>query len=242
MSGDITANHNKHNPTLHHTLFHTYRLILKPIKSMAGSIPRHITGDHLTLVSFIWSGTAIMAGYLARRHRAWLLLIPLVIVCHIVTDTLDGEVGRVRGLPGTKWGYFMDHFLDFTFMSSIFLGFTLYIPSRFHIWFFILYVLGAIIMVTSFLSIDEEGLDLTACVDIGPQTSDSRLRKLVCVSSTEGLILLMILTFYLYATEGKPTKTVLGVIAILAVLIAVANLYRKQKHIRTVDAKKGKSA
>ena len=224
-----TINYDRHNPSFHHTLFNSYEYIIKPIKSLAKYIPPTITGDHLTLLSFLWSGMVLMAGYLARNNRSWLLLIPLVIGCHIVTDTLDGEVGRYRGLPGTKWGYFMDHFLDFTFTSAIFVAFLLYLPSRYHLSFFIIYLLSISPLITSFLSVDKDGLDITACVNLGDRH--------LCMSCTEGLFLLALLTIYLYATKGKPHHLMIWILVTLGIVIGVGNVYRKQEIIRTMDGK-----
>ena len=214
------AEHDRHNPSIHTTIFQTNRLLLEPIKRLVKYVPASITGDHLTLMSLIWSALAILAGFLAKRRREWLLLIPVLVMCHIVTDTLDGQVGRYRGIPGTKWGYFMDHFMDFTVGSSIFVAFLLYLHPRYHLLFFGIYLAAISTMIVSFLSIDKKGLDITGCIGK------------YCLSCTEGQILLAVLAVYLYISKRNPNKTGLLVFLTVMLVFAIGNVYTKQKYIK----------
>ena len=214
------ATHDLHHPSIRDTLFQTNRFLLEPIKRLVKYVPPFITGDHLTLMSLIWSALAILAGFLAKKQRRWILLIPILIICHIVTDTLDGQVGRYRGVQGTKWGYFMDHFMDFTVVSSVFVAFLLYLHPRYHLLFFLLYLGSISTLIVAFLSIDQQGLDITGCVGR------------YCLSCTEGQLFIAVVAVYLYISKRNPNQTGLTVFLTIVLLFAIGNVYTKQKYIK----------
>ena len=45
-----------------------------------------------------------------------------------MTDCFDGAVGRYRQTGLIKWGFYMDHLLDFIFMWCVFVGYVYIIP------------------------------------------------------------------------------------------------------------------
>ena len=108
----------------------------KPINSLTGSleqrlirstirkIPHWIEGYHLTLMSVPWSAGLILAGYLAQFNRNWLWLSSLFIFLQWFTDSYDGALGRLRDTGIPKWGYYMDHFLDYVFLAAILIGYS----------------------------------------------------------------------------------------------------------------------
>ena len=57
---------------------------------------------------------------------ACLWFVSLMIVLQYLTDLFDGEVGRQRNTGLIKWGFYMDHFLDYLFLSSlVFVGYMI---------------------------------------------------------------------------------------------------------------------
>jgi phosphatidylglycerophosphate synthase len=96
----------------------------KLIDSNVHRFPKWIEGYHLTLMTIPLSAGLIVFGYLAQRNYNWLWLSSLMMVLQWFTDCFDGALGRFRDTGIPKWGFFMDHFLDFVFMCSIFIGYS----------------------------------------------------------------------------------------------------------------------
>jgi len=89
---------------------------------------------HLTLMTILWSGGIVISGYLARSDMRWLCLFSVCIFLQYVTDMLDGAVGRARNTGLIKWGFYMDHFLDYVFLSSIVIGYSFLLPASYLLW------------------------------------------------------------------------------------------------------------
>ncbi|MEJ7710819.1 MAG: c-type cytochrome domain-containing protein [Pyrinomonadaceae bacterium] len=64
----------------------------------------------------------------------------------------DGKVGKFRDTGLVKWGFYMDHFLDYVFLCSLLIGYSFILPltSRYHLFFLLAVFTGY--MVSSFLS------------------------------------------------------------------------------------------
>jgi phosphatidylglycerophosphate synthase len=92
-------------------------------------VPPWLQTYHLTLMSLVWSFGVVVAGYLAQIHLEWLWLSSLMILCQYITDLLDGTIGRLRNTGLVKWGYFMDHFLDYVFFTSLILSYSYLFPD-----------------------------------------------------------------------------------------------------------------
>ena len=67
-----------------------------------------------------------------------------------LTDLYDGVAERHRNRGLLKWGYFMDHFLDFLFLCSLSFAGYLIIPPELSGWIFALLIILLIIL-SSFL-------------------------------------------------------------------------------------------
>lgn len=106
----------------------------KFIDSFLPCIPLQISTVHLTLMTIIWSAGIVMAGYMAKADMRWLWLFSGCIFLQYVTDMLDGAVGRWRNTGLVKWGFYMDHFLDYVFLSAIVIGYTFLLPSSYLLW------------------------------------------------------------------------------------------------------------
>ena len=123
----------------------------KFIKYFAPKIPHCIETYHLTYMTIVWSIGVLIFGYLAKYNIQWLWGTSVMIVGQYLTDIFDGEVGRIRNTGLVKWGYFMDHFLDYIFMTSLLVGYSFFIPDKYGIMFFIIMIYGGF-MVNSYVS------------------------------------------------------------------------------------------
>ena len=114
-------------------------------------VPRFIETYHLTLTTILWSCLVLFAGYKAQYNTQWLWLSSLSIFGQYVTDLLDGAVGRARNTGLVKWGYYMDHFLDYVFLSSYIGSFYFLAPEEGYAYVLALLFVGGGFMVHSFL-------------------------------------------------------------------------------------------
>ncbi len=119
----------------------------KFIDAACAYIPPQIGTTHLTLMTILWSGGIVMAGCLARTDMRWLWLFSVCIFLQYVTDMLDGAVGRMRNTGLIKWGFYMDHFLDFIFLSAIIIGYSFLLPPSYMLWSLSAFVFSAGFMV-----------------------------------------------------------------------------------------------
>jgi len=115
-------------------------------------LPGWIETWHLTYLTILWSVLILCFSWLARENLHWLWLVSLMIVGQYFSDLLDGAVGRYRQTGLIKWGYYMDHFLDYVFQSSIILGYMMIAPDGLEWYFAGIIVLSSGFMVSSFLS------------------------------------------------------------------------------------------
>ena len=93
-------------------------------------VPRWLETYHLTLLTPLWSILIVAFSYLAARDLRWLWMVNLMIVCHYFTDYFDGKLGKYRNTGLYKWGFYMDHLFDYTFLSAILIGYALLLPQR----------------------------------------------------------------------------------------------------------------
>jgi phosphatidylglycerophosphate synthase len=93
-------------------------------------IPRWLETYHLTMLTLVWSGLIVLFSYLAARNLRWLWMVSLMIFLQWVTDHYDGKVGKYRNTGLVRWGYYMDHLLDYFFLCSILIGYSFILPER----------------------------------------------------------------------------------------------------------------
>jgi phosphatidylglycerophosphate synthase len=121
--------HEKH---LVHFLVHYERMFLKAAVPL---VPPWVHTSHLTLMTLVWSGCTVAAGYWAALgNLQWLWLFDAAILLQYITDMLDGDVGRRRDSGLLRWGFYMDHFLDYVFLSSIVIGYSFLLPPSERFW------------------------------------------------------------------------------------------------------------
>ena len=93
-------------------------------------IPSWLETYHLTMLTLVWSSLILFFSYLAARDLRWLWGVSAMIALQYVTDHYDGKVGKYRGTGLVRWGYYMDHLLDYFFLCSVIIGYAFILPER----------------------------------------------------------------------------------------------------------------
>jgi phosphatidylglycerophosphate synthase len=93
-------------------------------------IPNWLETYHLTMLTLVWSGFILYFSYLAAKDLRWLWGVSAMVFFQYVTDHYDGKIGKYRGTGLVRWGYYMDHFLDYLFLCSIIIGYAFILPER----------------------------------------------------------------------------------------------------------------
>jgi phosphatidylglycerophosphate synthase len=122
------------------------------VAALLPKVPRWLETYHLTMMTLLWSALVVLFGWLARENLHWLWGSSVMIVGQYLTDLFDGAVGRRRNTGLIKWGFFMDHFLDYIFLCSLILAYYLVAPAGYDVWFIALLGLTGGHMVHSFLA------------------------------------------------------------------------------------------
>jgi archaetidylinositol phosphate synthase len=204
-------------------------LLAKPerrlIDFFVPKFPGFIEGYHLTLSTILWSAGMVLFGYLARKNILWLWGSCLMLFMQWFSDSFDGSLGRYRDTGIPKWGYYMDHFLDYLFMCSILIGYSFILkPVSRHILLLIMPVYGAF-MVSAYLSFAATNEFKITYMRLGP---------------TELRILLIILNIAIMVFgAGFLEKDLIYLLAVLSLGLCVA-VYRTQKYIWNKDMEEKK--
>lgn len=93
-------------------------------------IPSWLETYHLTLLTLVWSGLILVFSYMARNDLRWLWLVSACVMLQWVTDHYDGKIGKYRNTGLARWGYYMDHMLDYLFLCSVIIGYAFILPER----------------------------------------------------------------------------------------------------------------
>ena len=93
-------------------------------------IPVWLETYHLTLLTLLWSAMILVFSYMARNDLHWLWLVSVCIFLQYVTDHYDGKVGKYRNTGLARWGYYMDHLLDYFFLCSVLIGYAFILPEK----------------------------------------------------------------------------------------------------------------
>ncbi len=189
---------------------------------LAPKFPLWITSWHLTLTTVAWSvgvvGFGCLAGVTGNLH--WLWASSLMIFLQWFTDCFDGAVGRDRNEGLIKWGFYMDHFLDFVFMCSVFIGWSYLFDgvSNKLLWYMSLGM--GCLMVNAFLNFGATNQFKITYLGTGP--TEMRL-----------YFMLVNTAITLYGT-GWFEKVLVYIFVAFWLLIVIA-VYRTQKHIYSLD-------
>lgn len=204
----------------------------KPINTLTGAleqrlirstiewVPSWIEGYHLTLMTIPWSAGLIYFGYLAQTNLNWLWASSLMIFMHWFTDSYDGALGRLRDTGIPKWGYYMDHFLDFILLCAVLIGYSfLFGDENIRN---VLLILAIVVgfMMNSYISFAATTEFKISFLGMGP---------------TEGRLLFILFNTYLiyFGVEWVQRYIFWAIPVLLAGLVVV--IYRTQRYIWDVD-------
>jgi phosphatidylglycerophosphate synthase len=192
----------------------------KFIDANVSKFPRWIEGYHLTLMTIPLSAGLIFFGYLAKSSLHWLWLSSLMLALQWFTDSFDGALGRFRNTGIPKWGYYMDHFLDFVFMCSLFIGYSFLVEGTNKTLVYLLIPVFGCFMASSFLSFGATGEFKITYLGTGPTEIRIWFIILNCAIIWFGIAWIEKLLIY---------------ILILAVIILCVVVYRTQRYIWKTD-------
>ena len=192
----------------------------KFIDSNVAKFPAWIQGYHLTLMTIPLTAGLIVFGYLARNNLNWFWLSSLVLFLQWFTDSFDGALGRHRDTGIPKWGFYMDHFLDFVFMSSVFLGYSFLFEGLNKVLVFFMVPAFGCLMVSSFLAFGAVGQFKITYLRTGPTEVRVGFIILNCLITIFGIAFLEKALIYIF------------VIFIAALCVVI---YRTQKYIWDID-------
>ena len=205
-------------------------LVSAPQKWLAGKIipiiPKFIETYHLTWMTLVWSILVVLFGWLATTNLHWLWGVSAMIFCQYVTDLLDGKLGKYRNTGLIKWGYYVDHFLDYIFYCSIIIAYMFIVPDALkYLIFFVFAVLGAFV-VNSYLSFAATNEFRISYFKIGP--TEVRLGFIIV-----NTLWIIFGSHYLKLT--LPFALVAGLIVMCLIV------YQTQKHMWKTDMRNKKA-
>ena len=93
-------------------------------------IPAWLETYHLTMLTLLWSLLIVLFSYFAASDIRWLWPVSAMIFLQYVTDHYDGKIGKYRNTGLVRWGYYMDHLLDYFFLCSVIIGYAFILPER----------------------------------------------------------------------------------------------------------------
>lgn len=190
------------------------------VQALVLRMPRWIKSTHLTLASIPISISIIVCGFLGKDQIEWLWPVSVLIVLQWLTDSLDGAVGRYRKEGLIKWGYYMDHLLDFFFLAALLIGYMLILPDNSKwIHFFVLVIFGGF-MVNSYLAFGATNHFRVSHLGFGP--TEARLM----------FIVINTLIIFFGKTYMAPALPYILSLALVCLIVVV---YRTQKEIWRMD-------
>lgn len=191
-------------------------------------VPKRIETYHLTLSTLLWCAMIILFSFLARYDIRYLWVVSVMIFAQYITDLLDGAIGRERKTGLVKWGYYMDHFLDYIFLCSILIGYGLMVEDHNkYLLFYVLALFGAF-MVNSFLSFAATGSFRISYLGFGP----TEMR----------LVFILVNAFIICFHDRFNMTLLLPVVLAGATFILFAVVYKTQQQLWRIDMEAKRNA
>ena len=172
------------------------------------------------MLTLAWSLLIMFFSYLAATNIRWLWFVSVMIVLQYITDYYDGKVGKFRNTGLCRWGYYMDHLLDYFFLCSVIIGYAFILPerSRYQL-LFLLALFGAFAMST-FLAFSATDRLKISFLKLGP---------------TEFRLALVVINTLLIGFGTKYMVSALKYVNACAVLGLFLLVYQTQKKIWELD-------
>jgi len=184
-------------------------------------VPKRVETYHLTLSTIPWCLMIILFSFLAQYNIHCLWVVSLMIFAQYITDLLDGAVGRSRNTGLVKWGYYMDHFLDYIFLCSILIGYGLMVEDHNKYFLFYILMLFGAFMVNSFLSFAATGAFRISYMGIGP----TEMR----------LVFILVNTFIIFFHTVFNMTLLLPIVLVGATFALFVTVYQTQKELWKID-------
>ncbi|MCU1263740.1 MAG: CDP-alcohol phosphatidyltransferase [Acidobacteria bacterium] len=190
-------------------------------------IPGWVETQHLTLLTVVWCLGILGFSYLASSDIRWLWAVSVMIVCQYLTDYFDGKLGKYRGTGLERWGYYMDHLLDYFFLASLIVGYAFILPeqSRFQL-LLMLVLFGAYDMSTFLAFAAMEKLQISY-LKFGP---------------TEFRLALVVINGLLVQFGTRHMISGLKFVNVGALVGLLVLVYQTQKKIRRLDMERKENA
>jgi archaetidylinositol phosphate synthase len=214
MQNQQFAGASKTNTSLLSPLERRFSPILLP------RIPAWLQTYHLTMLTLVWSLLILLFSSLAAADVRWLWGVSLMIFFQYVTDHYDGKVGKYRNTGLLRWGYYMDHLLDYVFLCSVIIGYAFILPERSRYQLLFLLALFAAFAVSAFLAFSVTDRFIISHLKLGP----TEFRLALIVINT-----LLILFGTEYMSSALKFVNAGGVAALCFVV------YQTQKNIWRLD-------
>ena len=131
-------------------------------------IPSWLETYHLTMLTLVWTALILLFSYWAARDLRWLWGVSAMVFMQYVTDHYDGKVVKYRGTGLVRWGYYMDHLLDYFWLCSIIVGYAFILPEKSRYQILILLVIVSGYEVSTFLALTATDRFKISYLRLGP--------------------------------------------------------------------------
>jgi phosphatidylglycerophosphate synthase len=186
----------------------------------APKIPKVLETNRLTYLSLVWTLLILIFGYLARLNIQWLWGVSVMIIMHYITDMFDGAVGRYRETGLVRWGYFMDHMLDFIYLNSIIIVYAFIFSHESHILLMAIMAVFNAFFINSHLSFSATEEFKITYLRIGP---------------TEIQLIFVITNILIIIFGTQIVEKAVPFVLIISILVFTALLFKTQKNIWDID-------
>ena len=185
-------------------------------------IPSWLQTYHLTMMTLLWSALILLFSYMAARDLRWLWMVSLMVFLQYVTDHYDGKLGKYRNTGLVRWGYYMDHLLDYLFLSSIIIGYSFLLPDKSRYQILIMLAIFAGYQINTFLSFAATERLHISFLKLGP---------------TEFRLAVIIINALLVEFGTRKMVNGLKYVNIGAAVVLAIIVYRSHKQIWELDMK-----
>jgi len=199
---------------------------IKIMNWFANFVPRFIGTKILTMFTLVSSILIFLSYLISRKVSFFLFFASFFIITQWIFDCLDGTIGRQRKEGFVRWGYYMDHFFDFIFMSSIIIGIYFVFPIIKNQILFLFFI-SSCFMVSFYLMHDS----------IKDKDVNFKI-SLFGWSPIEFRLFFIIFNTLLYFFKETVTRLFTGYINyinIILVVFLIINVYRNQKKLGDYD-------
>lgn len=183
-------------------------------------VPKILDTKVLTLMTALWGALVVLFYYLAVSDIRYLWAVSGFVLVQWLTDLLDGGVERYRNQGLVKWGFYMDHFLDYYFLCCVIVGLYLFLGNGLYL-LLALSIMG-MFFISLFLKFGALSQFSTSFVGMSP----AEMRLMVIGTN----LILMYLSREFF-------NTIFFWFLILVGLLLIHNIDKTQKEIYKVDIK-----